>query len=732
MQKILGSIKMTSYKSKLIVTLVLWVTLSFNTAAFDAQMGFIKNKGQVQTECDYYFKSGQFAVLLSNTGVRYVQFQTLNGNQNAHGINITFKNANSDLLLKAEHFKSTVNFYQNGNAQKTASYSKVVYENIYPKIDLHYFISSGGKLKYEYHVKPGGNPQHISMVYNGFDKQLFIDDNGQLQIPNSLQTITEKAPVCFDSEQNKVTGKYTLNASELGFEIAEYNKANTLIIDPYIEWSTFLGGQSFDEGVSLSHDQQQNLYVVGNTFSADLNVSAGAHQSTISDSSDAFISKFNEKGKLIWATFLGGNKHDSAVAIKSTLKGDFFVLLNTYSNNLPVGNNAFQKQNNGGKESYLAKFDSSGVLKWATYLGGKKLENAKALHLVRDSIMYLTGFSTSTDFPTTTNAHQTTISGDTDAFIMKLDTSGAIKWSTYYGGKGSDAFNALCASDSFASRIYLAGFTTSTNIDSLSKVVQDTLTGKTDALIACFAENGSLIWNSYFGGDKFDMATGIASNHKGQIVVIGKTATTDTTQLPVNTPDSFQLEHGGGKMDGFVLGLNGIGQKQFFTFYGGSSEEEMNSIDFYLYAYLITGNTQSNDLYINHHGNRKTMLQSRNKGANDGFYFALDTNARFMTGSYIGGNNNEKLNHGIFYNGAQSFTGKSSSSTFPITDSAEQKFLMGTNDMVLTTLCGDVFKRIGPYTCRDRERIGSIWGDEFTGYFKKKYRWQRRTLFDWQ
>jgi gliding motility-associated-like protein len=731
MQKILGSAHMTSIKIKLTVAFLLWVIFSFSASAFNTQIGFVKNEGQIQAECEYYFKADQFAVLLSKKGLRYVQFETNNYTLHTHSIDITFKNQNADLLLKPVNIQAKVNFYQNGLTQQTKSYSRVIYENIYPKIDLHYFINSAGKLKYEYHVKPGGNPKHISMVYGGFKNELFIDNEGRLQIPNSLHTITEKAPVCFDNKQNEISGKYTLNGCELGFEIADYNKNNTLIIDPYIEWSTFLGGQSFDEGVSLSHDRQQNLYVVGNTFSADLNVGVGAHQNTISDSSDAFISKFNEKGKLIWATFLGGSKNDSAVAVKTTLKGDLYVLLNTYSNNLPVSNRAFQKQNNGGKEGYLAKFDSSGVFIWGTYLGGKKLDNAKALHLVRDSIMYLTGFSTSTDFPTTTNAHQTTISGDTDAFIMKLDTSGAIKWSTYYGGKGGDAFNALCASDSFASRIYLAGFTTSINIDSLSKVVQHTLTGKTDALIACFAENGSLKWNSYFGGDKFDMATGIASNQNGQIVVIGKTATTDTTLLPVNTPDSFQLEHGGGKMDGFVLGLNGKGQKQFFTFYGGSSEEEMNSIDFYMYAYLITGNTQSNNLFINHHGSRKTMTQKRNKGANDGFYFALDTNARFITGSYLGGNNNEKLNQGIYYNGAQSFVGKSTSNNYPISDSANQKNRAGASDMVLTTLCGDIFKRVGPYGCHDRARVGTVFADDFKGYFKKKYRWQKRTLFDW-
>ncbi len=717
-------------KAKCIAPLFFLLWYSFSLYGINTHKGFIKVNDKAKSNFEYYYNAGEFSILLSSKGFRYVYSNANEKGLQQQAIDVTFLNANPKTQIEGINKSAKLNYYKNGQEFTTHQYEQLSFINIYNQIDLHYFINSNGNLKYEFHVKPGGDPNDINLIYKGLNGKLNLNDSGCLIIKTSFGQIKELAPICFDALKNPVKSSYVINSNQLKFNIANYDKSQTLIIDPYIEWSTFLGGINNDEAVSVSNDRHQNLYVLGHTFSPDFPNDTGLIQKTIKDSSDVFLSKFNEKGKLIWSTFVGGSKHDSAVAVKSTLKGDVFVLLNTYSNDLPVTKGALQKSNKGTKDAYLAKIDSAGHIIWATYIGGTKADHVKAMSMIRDSILYLTGFTTSSNFPTSLLAHQKQLKSDTDAFIMKIDTSGSLIWSTYFGGNGRDVINAICPSDTFANRIFLAGYTQSTDFDSLKPVVQDTFCKKTDALIACFNHNGKIIWSTYYGGSGIDKATGIVSNYKRRIFIIGNTSTTDTTELPVIVPDTFQENYGGGKTDGFLLTLDYTGKKKYFMFYGGNEEENLSSIDFYHRAILISGSTKSNDLFINHHRTNQ-MIQRQNKGGFDGFYIALDTSSRLLTGSYLGSFLDDKINQGIFYNGAQTYVGASKSIYYPTTDSAEQRFKSGENDMILTTICGDIFKTLWPHTCHDGERIGALGGDDFKGFFEKHYRWQNRTLFDW-
>jgi hypothetical protein len=216
-------------------------------------------------------------------------------------------------------------------------------------------------------------------------------------------------------------------------------------IDPVgnrLVYSTYLGGRGDDEGGGIAADAAGNAYVTGVTDSPDFPVHS-ALQADKHGGTSAFVTKLNPSGTaLAYSTYLGGSGSDSGSAIAIDQQGAAYVAVNTTSPDLPT-HQAFQSRLGGGTDAFVARLNPAGSgLDYATYLGGSGDDHAGGIAVDAQRDAYITGNTRSTDFPTR-NALQGSNIGGEDGFMTKLDGSGSLLFSSYFGQSGSDSGNAI-------------------------------------------------------------------------------------------------------------------------------------------------------------------------------------------------------------------------------------------------------------------------------------------------
>jgi hypothetical protein len=247
-------------------------------------------------------------------------------------------------------------------------------------------------------------------------------------------------------------------------------------------YSTYLGGNGYDEAYAIAADSSGNAYVAGQTQSTNF-PTQGAYQGALAGVMDAFITKFNPSGSaLVYSTYLGGSDGEDVYAIAVDSSGNAYVAGDTWSTNFPT-QNPYQGTNAGGySDAFITKFNPAGsALVYSTYLGGSDGDEAYAIVVDPSGNTYVAGLTYSTDFPTQ-NPYQGTLEGGAcDAFVTKLDPAGsALVYSTYLGGNGYEEARAIAVDSS--GNAYAAGYTSSTNFPTQSPY-QGTNAGSYDAFV---------------------------------------------------------------------------------------------------------------------------------------------------------------------------------------------------------------------------------------------------------
>jgi hypothetical protein len=180
-------------------------------------------------------------------------------------------NPHAEIIAKGKSADYT-NYYQPDLIQ-THSYQKVIYKNIYPGIDWVIYSTppspngeGKGGVKYDFIVHPGADPALIRLKYKNAE-QIYLDQFGNLILRNRLGDIRENAPEVFQN-QKKLTANYLLRDSIVSFQIKNYNKAENLIIDPKLEWSTYYGGSGIENAYGTLIDSNGDSYLYGSTTSS--------------------------------------------------------------------------------------------------------------------------------------------------------------------------------------------------------------------------------------------------------------------------------------------------------------------------------------------------------------------------------------------------------------------------------------------------------------------------------
>src|SRR3989442_855068 len=568
-------------------------------------VAFVENRGQACARVRYYAKGPRYAFYLTRDEV-IVSFM----NAPASGgvaLALQFRGANASLALEGEERAAgEVNYFRGNDAAAWRTgiprYVQVAYRELWPGVDLR-LREQTGTLKYEFRVRAGARPADIRLAYT-VASGLSIDGSGALLIETGMGTLRDSPPVShqmIDGVRVPVDSRYALvkgtaDDAEYGFDVGDsYRPDHELIIDPGVEYSTFLGGSSHELGNGIKVDAAGNAYVVGTTQSPDFRTTAGAFRTTGAPGnvSDVFVSKLNATGTaLVYSTFIGGDHLDDGMAIAVDGSGNAYVAGETGSTNFPTTAGAFDRTINGAFDTFVTKLNATGsALVYSTYLGGSAVEFPSRIAVDTSGNAFVVGSTSSTNFPTTAGAFDTTANGAFDVFVTKLNAAGsALVYSTYLGGQNFDSAGGL-AIDA-AGNAYVAGGAGSVDFPTTPGAF-DTLPDGSDAFITKLNPAGSaLVYSTVLGGTSSDGANAIVLDAAGNAWVTGGTSSTD---FPV-TVLAFDLSFNG-VGDAFVSELNADGATLLYsTELGGRESEAGDDIardsagDIY-----VTGHTYSLD-----------------------------------------------------------------------------------------------------------------------------------------
>jgi hypothetical protein len=240
--------------------------------------------------------------------------------------------------------------------------------------------------------------------------------------------------------------------------------------------------------------------------------------------------------------------------------------------------------------AYVAKFNYDSSLNWLVNLNGSNDDQARAL-VFADNYVYVTGFTNSANFRTTSGAYQSSRPGNMDAFVVKMDAAGAITWSTYLGTSGYEHGEGIAVDSD--GNVYVAGHTDSASFPMAGSPEQGSLGGKNDTFLAKFNSTGGLVWSTYLGGssDDFIYNDGLALDNDSNVIISGGTSSSD---FPTTTGAYSRTLSG--TMDGFVAKFSPSGALVFSTYLGGTGVDfaRQARADAYNDIFVV-GETQSTD-----------------------------------------------------------------------------------------------------------------------------------------
>ena len=435
------------------------------------------------------------------------------------------------------------------------AYGRLRRAAVYPGIDIVYY-GKGTSLEYDFEIAPGADASQIRLKFEG--SAVRVNDAGDLVIRDlvmndehgaagkdvtSKDLLVQRAPVIYqlaaDGTRKPVAGRYRAAADgTVTLALAKYDHAAKLVIDPTIVYTQYFLGLSDSPAVAVTHDTQGYVYVAGNTLATDFYIQGLNAFGGNNGSQDAWVMKINplaQDGNFVpFSTYFGGSLNEIVQGIAVDNNGIAYIAGVTQSTDMPTSN-PYAATLPGLQNTFVAGFDTvQGTFIYGTYLGGTLVDYCQAIAYSGGSV-YVTGYSTSTDFPTTAGAIETVPRGGTEVFVSQLNPalSGTAQLvaSTYLPGSADDASRALAVDG--AGFVYVAGETGSPDLPVTANGVQTAYNlGGDGFLIKLSLHPMQVVYGTYLGGSDYDEIRSVVVEPGGHAGVAGYTVSTDfpTTQ----------------------------------------------------------------------------------------------------------------------------------------------------------------------------------------------------------
>ncbi len=478
------------------------------------------------------------------------------------------------------------------------AFAEIFYQDVFPGIDVVY-SGDHGSLKYTFYLAPGSNPRNIQMVYEGVDDVRVDEKTGELVVETTYGELRDAAPVAYQV----VNG--VRNAVEVSFSVGN------------------------DKSVGFA------------------------------------VGDYNPDSMLIldpgYSTYLGGSDAEYAYDIAVDGSGNAYVTGYTQSSNFFTSVGAYQGTLSGVSDAFVTKFSSSGTLLYSTYFGGNGADQAVSISLDGSGNAYIGGITGSSNLPNV-NAYDTTLGGNSDAFVAKLSSSGgSLLYCTYLGGVAD--YELIRGIKLYGTgNAYVIGSTNSSDFPRVSAYQSSYGGGQADAFVSIIdtTESGSasLVYSTYLGGNDLDEGYDIDVDSSGNFYATGRTKSSNFPNV-----SAYQSSPGGG-IDAFLTKFSSSGGTLVYSTYLGKAGDDLsNSIavdasqDVYLAGYTTSSNFPAVNAY---------------KGTLSGIYDAFvakfsSTGATLLYSTYLGGNSTD-FGYAVAVDSSENayVTGATSSTNFPV------------------------------------------------------------------
>jgi hypothetical protein len=327
-------------------------------------LSFIPNEGQTDEAVRYYAQGAGYGFFFTKGGA---MLSLANGEGRGHALGLDFLGADPHATLTAqERLSGEVNYLMGDDPanwqQELPTHGELLYGGLWPGIDMA-VRGDGGKLKYEFHLKAGSSVDDVRLAYRGAEG-LKVGAGGQMLVQTPLGVLEDAAPVSYQrigGERVEVKSGYRLTGDgTYGFWVGSYDPRYPLVIDPELDYSTFLGGADLDRGWGIAV-REGRAYVTGDTSSANFPTTPGAFDTSFNGGgNDAFVTKLNASGSaLAYSTFLGGANFDVGLDIAVDGMGRAYVTGFTGGANFPTTPGAFDTTHNGTVDAFVTKLPTS-------------------------------------------------------------------------------------------------------------------------------------------------------------------------------------------------------------------------------------------------------------------------------------------------------------------------------------------------------------------------------------
>jgi len=570
------------------------------------------------------------------------------------------------------------------------TYGRLAWEQIYPGVDMVAEPVRGG-IAYRFVLSPGAKLSDVVMRWDGATSVKSADDARGVDVETGIGVLRVRGLRAFVAEghqRTELVARHVVRGTAVALEVPGWDGLRPLVVDPTIEWSSYLGGSGTEGASGIAVDTSGNAFVTGETRSTDFPTTGGFDTTTTGVWFDAFVTKLSGSGALLWSSYLGGAAGDYGQGVATDSSGNTFVTGFTRSTDFPT-TGGFDTTFGGGssdEDAFVTKVSGSGALLWSSFLGGALLDRGRSVAVDSSGSAFVTGVTGSTDFPTTGGFDAT--NNASDAFVTKVSGSGTLLWSSFLGGASNDAGFSIAVDA--AGNAFVTGLTLSTDFPTTGGF--DTTFGgggNDDAFVTKVSGSGALLWSSFLGGSGADSGYGIAADSSGNVFVTGYTA---STYFPAT--GGFAATLGGG--DAFVTKVTGSGTLLWSSFLGGAGYLDWGygiGLDPSENA-VITGYTYSSDFPTT--GGFDATFDGG--GKYDAFVTRVSGSGALLASSFLGGSR-EDVGFGVAIDssGNTFVVGTTESTDFPTpggfdtTSGGGEAFVTRIRQLPLGKLCAVAF-----------------------------------------
>ncbi|HET8891570.1 MAG TPA: SBBP repeat-containing protein [Candidatus Angelobacter sp.] len=618
-------------------------------------------------------------------------------------LQMKFVGANTSPMIEGEARQpGTVNYFAGKPDEwrtKIPTYARVRYRSLYRGIDL-VFYGNNRELEYDLVVAPGADPGRIRFALQGAES-MWIDEEGNLVLATQAGDVIQQRPKVYQrsgATLKPVSGEYVITAkNEVGFRLGSYDPKSTVVIDPVLKYSSFLGGSGLDSGRGIAVDSSKRAVVTGLTCSLNFPRTTGPKSF---QGCAAFVSKFDFTGShLIFSTFVGESNFEffdvGGMALDSA--GNAYITGITENRNFPTTAGAFETELGPGDPfaAFVTKISANGSeLVYSTFLGGGIHDEGHAIAVDANGNAYVTGETHDPGFPTTAGAFQPHCKlfdvSCNAAFVTKLNSNGSkLVYSTFLGGSSNGVQAGRGIAVDSDGNAFVTGDTDASDFPTTAGSAQPVFGGgASDAFVAEISSSGShLIYSTYLGGTGigvagtgFDSGSAIALDSLGNAYVTG---TTGSANFPVKNAFLaqciFQVHF---CVDSFVTKLNASGRLVYSTYLsvgGGSGIAVTPGGEAY-----VTGTTTSAGFPTTQTAFQRVLgggAIAFGLGANDIFLTKFTPAGKLIYSTYFGGSGDELGGAVALDRDTNAYLTGTAGSTLPVTPGAfQQKFAGGESD----------------------------------------------------